>query len=174
VVKFKYLTNERKNYKMILIYIIAIIFTIYFWKTMFKIYENKNNLNINKYKIKNNPMTITERKFFYILKEICDKYNLIILPQVNFQEIFELGAKNDYKSFNKIKAKSVDFAIVDKNYYYKCFIELDDYTHKRQDRIKRDIFVNTLFKNYNLKLYRINVKNDYNKIYLENIIKEVV
>lgn len=159
---------------MILIYILAIIFTIYFWYNIIKNYENKNNLNINKYKIKNNPMTITERKFFYILKEICDKYNLIILPQVNFQEIFETEVKNDYDSFNKIKAKSIDFAIVDENYYYKCFIELDDYTHQRPDRINRDNFVNTLFKNYNLKLYRIDAKNDYNKLYLESIIKEVV
>ena len=111
---------------MFLIYISTIIFTAYFWNMIIKNYENKNNLNINRYKTKNNPMTITERKFFYILKEICDKYNLIILPQINFQEIFEIKTKNDYNSFNKIKAKSVDFAIVDKNYYYKCFIELDE------------------------------------------------
>lgn len=159
---------------MFLIYISAIIFTAYFWNMIIKNYENKNNLNINRYKTKNNPMTITERKFFYILKEICDKYNLIILPQINFQEIFEIKTKNDYNSFNKIKAKSVDFAIVDKNYYYKCFIELDDYTHQRLDRIYRDNFVNALFKNYDLKLYRIDVRKDYNKLYLENIIKEVI
>ena len=42
-----------------------------------------------------------------------------------------------------------------------CCIELYDYSHKHEDRIKRDIFINGLFKKVNIKLYRIQVKNDY-------------
>ena len=54
------------------------------------------------------------------------------------------------------------------------FIELDDYTHNKSNRIKRDIFINELFKKYNYKLIRIKVQNNYNLEQLENIIKEVV
>ena len=90
------------------------------------------NLNNKKYITKKNPMTETEKKFINTLKEYTNKYNLIILPQVQLQSIFIPINKKDISSFNKIKSKSIDFAIVDKMYNYKLFIELDDYTHNRK------------------------------------------
>ena len=154
---------------MYMFYVFAILFLII--GLVLKNIKNKRNINISNYDIKNNPMTETEKKFISYLKPTTDKYNLIILPQVQLQSIFKV--KNDIASFNKIKSKSVDFAIVDNNYNYKLFIELDDYTHQRKNRIQRDMFVNNLFSTYNLKLIRIKVKNDYlNDI--EEIINEVV
>ncbi len=131
------------------------------------------NSNIKRYIIKNNPMTETEQKFLSYLKVFTDKNNLIIIPQVQLQSIFKTIEKKDISSFNKIKSKSIDFAIVDSNYNYKLFIELDDYTHNRKNRIQRDIFINNLFNTYNLKLKRIKVQNNYNLEELENIITEV-
>ena len=157
---------------MYIFYLLAIIFFILGF--ILKILNNKNNNETNKkYIVKNNPMTETEKKFISYLKPLTDKYNLIILPQVQLQSIFKTINKKDIATFNKIKSKSIDFAIVDNNYNYKLFIELDDYTHNRQNRIKRDIFVNNLFNTYNLKLKRIKVKSDYMQD-IENIIKEVV
>ena len=157
---------------MYIFYIFAIIFFIL--GIILRLSNNRNkNTNI-KYLIKSNPMTETEQKFITYLKVFTDKYDLIILPQVQLQSIFKTFDKKDIANFNKIKAKSIDFAIVDNKYNYKLFIELDDYTHNRKDRIKRDIFVNNLFNTYNLKLKRIKVKNNYNLEELENIIKEVV
>lgn len=157
---------------MYIFYIFAIIFFI-IGLMIKKLNEDKRDNNI-KYLVKNNPMTETEQKFINYLKVFTDKYNLIILPQVQLQSIFKTIDKKNITDFNKIKSKSVDFAIVDNKYNYKMFIELDDYTHNRQDRIKRDIFINNLFKTYNLKLKRIKVQNNYNLEELENIIKEVV
>lgn len=134
---------------------------------------NKNDNNI-KYLIKQNPMTDTEIKFIRELKKITDINNLIILPQVQLQSIFHTINNKDITSFNKIKSKSIDFAIVDNNYNYKLFIELDDYTHNRKNRMQRDQFINELFKTYNLKLKRIKVQNNYKIEDLKNIIKEVV
>lgn len=156
---------------MYIFYIFAIIFFIL--GLILKLSNNTNNDNYIKYLIKNNPMTETEQKFISYLKVFTDKYNLIILPQVQLQSIFKTINKKDISSFNKIKSKSIDFAIVDNKYNYKLFIELDDYTHNRQDRVKRDLFVNNLFNSYNLKLKRIKVQNKYNLEELENIIKEV-
>ena len=156
---------------MYIFYIFAIIFFIL--GLILKLSNNINNDNYIKYLIKNNPMTETEQKFISYLKVFTDKYNLIILPQVQLQSIFKTINKKDISSFNKIKSKSIDFAIVDNKYNYKLFIELDDYTHNRQDRVKRDLFVNNLFNSYNLKLKRIKVQNKYNLEELENIIKEV-
>lgn len=157
---------------MYIFYIFAVIFFII--GLILKLLSKENNSSNIKYLVKNNPMTETEQKFISYLKVFTDKYNLIILPQVQLQSIFKTINKKDISSFNKIKSKSIDFAIVDNKYNYKLFIELDDYTHNRQDRVKRDLFVNSLFNSYNLKLKRIKVQNKYNLEELENIIKEVV
>lgn len=136
--------------------------------------ENNTNNTTKDYLILKNPMTETELKFCLNLKEITDKYNLIIIPQIQLQKIFKTYDKNNIKAFNKIKSKSIDFAIVDSNYNYKMFIELDDYTHNKKNRQKRDIFINDLFSKYNLKLKRIKVQNNYNLEQLEKITKEVI
>lgn len=156
-------------------YIYAIIFFVL--GLLVKLLNDKNlnnNDNNIKYLIKQNPMTDTEIKFIRELKKITDINNLIILPQVQLQSIFHTINNKDITSFNKIKSKSIDFAIVDNNYNYKLFIELDDYTHNRKNRMQRDQFINELFKTYNLKLKRIKVQNNYNIEDLKNIIKEVV
>lgn len=157
---------------MYIIYILTIIFFIVGF--IIKKTYNSNENDIKNYLILKNPMTDTEKKFVSYLKPFTDKYNLIILPQVQLQSIFKVYNKKDISSFNKIKSKSVDFAVVDNNYNYKLFIELDDYTHNRKDRIERDIFVNNLFNTYNLKLKRIKVQNNYSLEQIESIIKEVV
>ena len=156
-------------------YIYAIILFIlgFLIKLLNDINANNNDNNI-KYLTKQSPMTDTEIKFIKELKKITDVNNLIILPQVQLQSIFYTINNKDISSFNKIKSKSIDFAIVDNNYNYKLFIELDDYTHNRKNRIQRDQFINELFKTYNLKLKRIKVQNNYNIEDLKNIIKEVV
>lgn len=132
-----------------------------------------NGIKNNDYYIQKTLMTSTEIRFQKILKQITDKYDLIIVPQVQLQRIFKVVNHNNMSAFNKIKAKSIDFAIVDSDYQYRLFIELDDYTHKYQNRIERDSFVNELFKTNNLNLKRIPVKYNYDINYIENIIKEV-
>lgn len=156
-------------------YMFYILATIFFVLGIILKMLNKNKINesINNYLVLTSPMTKTELIFCKELKKITDKYNLLIIPQIQLQKIFKVYNKKDISSFNKIKAKSIDFAIVDNNYNYKMFIELDDYTHNKSNRIKRDIFINELFKKYNYKLIRIKVQNNYNIEELENIIKEV-
>lgn len=153
---------------LILLYIIAIIYFIKFIKKIF--IKDKIQSNSQYYTYKSNPMTPTEKKFLEYLKPFTDKNNLIIMSQVPLQAIFKTD--NQY-SFNRIKAKTIDFAIVDNNYNYKGFIELDDYTHNRENRIKRDIFVNELFNINNLKLKRIKVAKEYNLTDIDNYIKEI-
>ena len=159
---------------MYILIIIAVILYILGYIVKY-INSNKNiTINENCYLPKMNPMTETEKTFLSYLKPFTDKYNLIILPQVQLQSIFKLSNNKDITSFNKIKSKSVDFAIVDNKYNYKLFIELDDYTHNKKNRIERDSFVNNLFNTYNLKLRRIKVQKNYDLELIENIIKEVV
>lgn len=159
---------------MYILIIIAIILYILGYIVKYINSSKTTTINENCYLTKINPMTETEKNFLTYLKPFADKYNFIIIPQVQLQSIFKVSNKKDIANFNKIKSKSVDFAIVDNKYNYKLFIELDDYTHNQKNRIKRDIFVNNLFNTYNLKLKRIRVQNNYNLEQIESIIKEVV
>ena len=159
---------------MYIVIIIAIILYILGYVIKYIKSNKSSTINENCYLPKTNPMTETEKKFLTYLKPFADKYNLIILPQVQLQSIFKVSDNKDITNFNKIKSKSIDFAIVDNKYNYKLFIELDDYTHNQKNRVKRDLFVNNLFNAYNLKLKRIKVQNNYSLEQIENIIKEVV
>ena len=93
-----------------------------------------------------------------MLKEVLKDKDIIINTQVVLYEI--IGTKK-YNNFNKIKSKSVDYLLTDKEFNILLCIELDDNTHKRVDRIKRDNFINNLFKELEIKLLRIPVQDYY-------------
>ena len=132
--------------------------------------KEKNNINIeSKYIKKEYLLTQTELKFYKVLKIITDELNLVICPQVSLYEIIK---NNDYKDFNRIAKKNIDFVITEPNLKIKLCIELDDYTHNQQKRIERDNFVNEILKNADVKILRITVQNYYNLEELKKKIKE--
>ncbi len=137
---------------------------------------NNNQLNINysKFYKKEYVMTRTELIFYRNLKKITDKLQLTIFPQVDLERI--INVYNNESSYrNRIKSRSIDFTIVN-NYNCKiiCCIELDDYTHNRADRQERDLFINELFQNVGLRLYRIKASNYYNAEEIEKYIKVMI
>lgn len=129
-----------------------------------------NEINYkNKYTKREYLLTETELKFYKQLKKITDELNLIICPQVTLYEILR---NKEYKDFNKIQSKSIDFVITEPNLKIKLCIELDDFSHCKNKRIQRDIFINKLFNDLNIKLLRIPVNNFYNLDDLKCKIKE--
>lgn len=63
---------------------------------------------------------------------------------------------------NKISLKHVDYLLCTKRELKPvCGIELDDSSHKRQDRIERDAFVEKVFKVAGLQLVRFQNKKTY-------------
>jgi len=129
--------------------------------------ENENLSSL--YEKKTYLLTQDELKFYKLLKSITNKNNLNLFSQVALYEIIK--SKN-IKDFNKIKSKTIDFVITDVNCKIKLCIELDDPTHIKENRQKRDEFVDNLFKELNIKLIRIPVQSYYNLNELENKIKE--
>lgn len=121
------------------------------------------------YEKKTYLLTQNELKFYKLLKSITDKNNLNLFSQVALYEIIK--SKN-IKYFNKIKSKTIDFVITDVNCKIKLCIELDDPTHIKENRQKRDKFVDNLFKELNIKLIRIPFQSYYKLNELENKIKE--
>ena len=110
-------------------------------------------------------------KFYKLLKTITDKMEYSLFIQI---PLYQLVEYKDYKDFNKIKSKSIDFVITEKNCKVKLCIELDDKTHNNNKRIERDRFINEMFKELDIKILRIPVQNFYNIEELETKIREQI
>lgn len=134
--------------------------------------QEQKEINLEKYKTNGYIMTQTELIFYRELKKVTDKLELTIFAQIGLERIIDVIDQNT-SDRNKIKSRTIDFAIVNnKNCKIVCCIELDDYTHNREKAKKIDNFKNELFKQVKIPLYRIKVNNYYNLNELENIIKE--
>ena len=122
--------------------------------------------------------TLNEMKFYSVLLEIAKELDYIVFSQVSLYNIISLKENLDYsthtKYFNKIASKSIDFVLVDKKCRIKLCIELDDYTHKKKNRVERDIFINELFKELEIDLLRYPVYNVYYKETLKRKIQETI
>ena len=128
---------------MLYVILIVVIILLIIEKFQNKqIIENKKNINeINEKK--EYLLTKNELKFYKLLKNITDKIDLNLFTQVSLYQIVNC---KDYKEFNRIKSKSIDFVITEKNCKIKLCIELDDNTHNYKNRIERDNFINKLFE----------------------------
>lgn len=90
-------------------------------------------------------LTKNEYYFYNKLKAVTEPLNLQILAKIRLADLIEINddikGKEWWALFGKIKSKHIDFAISD-NMRIVALIELDDYSHQRSDRQKRDEFVN--------------------------------
>jgi len=135
--------------------------------------QSSSNGNENRYNLKENPMSPAEENFFFILKQIVDgKYT--IQTQVQLSSIVKPKDSNahytNYSDLNKIIKKSVDFVLYDKRYKPVLVIELDDSSHFKWDRIKRDEFVNAVMKDVGLRIIHIRAPYSYSPKYLSELI----
>lgn len=89
-------------------------------------------------------LTKNEYYFYKRLKELTDSVNLQILAKVRLADLIEVNnglSKQEWsKYFSKIKAKHIDFAIV-QDMKIVMLIELDDNSHSSATRETRDYFV---------------------------------
>lgn len=158
----------------IIILILVIIITVLEKKLNEKEKNEQKEQNlINNYKDKYQKvdylLTKNELKFYRILKQITNNLGYSLFCQV---ALYEIVKNKDFKDFNKIKSKSIDFVITQENCKILLCIELDDPTHEQKKRIERDNFINELFQELEIKLLRIPVQNFYNIEELELKIKE--
>lgn len=159
---------------MITIILILVILIMIAEKILDNKEKNEENSITNyndKYQKVEYLLTKSELKFYRILKQITNKLGYSLFCQV---ALYEIVKNKELKDFNKIKSKSIDFVITQENCKILLCIELDDPTHEQTKRIKRDDFINQLFKDLDIKLLRIPVQNFYNMEELEKQIKESI
>jgi len=110
-------------------------------------------------------ITRPEHKFFDLLIQIVGK-NYYVFPQVSISSFLDhkFNKQNLGGAFAHIHQKSVDFVICDKNYIEPVLaIELDDKSHQREDRVKRDTDVNKLLHESNMPLIRFENHGSFDK-----------
>ncbi|EAA6843022.1 hypothetical protein DRX19_18670 [Salmonella enterica subsp. enterica] len=118
--------------------------------------ENINSVDY----VRKNFLTDRERKFFErVILSVSIEY--FVFPQVRLVDIITPSvsrSKNSslyFKLFRSLSQYSVDFIIVRKSdYHVVCVIELDDSTHNRADRIKRDLKVNAALESADIFILR--------------------
>lgn len=107
--------------------------------------------------------TKTELKFFHVLKAVVSD-RFVIFGKVRIADLLKVtsGSKNRMSWQNKINCKHIDFVLCDpESLNILVAVELDDRSHQREDRIKRDEFVNKAFEDANLPILRVKTKKEY-------------
>lgn len=108
-------------------------------------------------------LTLAEKNFYSVLSLALEDTNYYICPKVRLADIISVGKTESRQAhFNKIKAKHIDFLLCDKDSLEPLFaIELDDSSHQKESRVKRDIFVDNALEAAGLKFERFKVQNSY-------------
>lgn len=109
-------------------------------------------------------LTRAERSLYGVLDNILDS-NYIIFAKVRMSDVLKVrkGAEKWQSHFNRIQSKHVDFLLCDSDRVRPvCAIELDDSSHGKKRRRKRDKDVDAFFESAGLPLVRIPAQESYN------------
>lgn len=145
----------------------AIIVILLFIKLLYDngLIFNNNDVQMENKDFKGNInsslLTDNELNFYNKLKQLTDKFDLLLFSKVRLADIFK---SDDYSSFNKIRSKHIDFIITDKNTKPIFFIELDDSTHNKKSNYKRDIEKNEIFEKTNNCIFRVKIDEINSKL----------
>ena len=109
-------------------------------------------------------LTAAETKFFRALQAAAGK-QYTIFPQLPLWTLIQPEANdpNAARAFNnRINLKRLDFVLVDSTSLMPYMaIELDDRSHQREDRRKRDAFVDDVLNQAGIKIVHIRASSTY-------------
>ncbi|MTI46678.1 DUF2726 domain-containing protein [Sporosalibacterium faouarense] len=115
-----------------------------------------------------------EYNFYKVLENAIDLNKYYICPKVRVADIIYVTSNpNRQRYFNKIQSKHIDFLLCDKEYLTpKIAIELDDKSHNKSNRVKRDEFLDNAFDDAGVKLLRFRASYSYSPNYINEKISE--
>lgn len=120
-------------------------------------------------------LTPAEKDFFQILEPIAKENNLYLFTKVRLLDILWLPNGYKYQPYRtKVWSKHVDFLLCDRNLEPKLVIELDDSTHQKEARIKRDEFLTAIFKNISLPFLRIPTRKSSESYDFAGLSREII
>lgn len=103
-----------------------------------------------------------EKEAYSKLKPIAEEMGYTVFAKVRLLDLLTptKNSPNYRSNFNKIKAKHVDFVLCDEKLVARYIIELDDSSHERPDRKKRDQFVDQIVESVGYKIIHTNYINE--------------
>lgn len=115
------------------------------------------------YRLRDDFLSPAEFSFYKVLSSLVGT-RLTIQSKVRLADVFFVAHPNENIAyFNRIAQKHLDFLVCDSVTMKPLFgIELDDSSHKRNDRQERDEFVESVCKVAGLPLLRLPVQREYN------------
>ena len=126
------------------------------------------------YQIRDDFLSPAELSFYLVLRSVvADRAQ--ICPKVALGDLF-FAKTGDHRqnriSTNKIDRKHIDFLLCEPKTLRPLFgVELDDKSHAREDRQKRDSFVDGVFVAAKLPLLRVPVKTGYAPSEIEMLLR---
>ena len=122
-------------------------------------------------------VTPAEQKFYEALDEAIDG-RLMILSKVRVADLLSVTSESGparQRVFRSIACKHVDFLLAEaQNLRPLAAIELDDSTHRRADRRKRDKLLDDLFEKAELPLLRFKTASAYSLRSIEEQVEEAI
>ena len=106
-------------------------------------------------------LTKSESRFYDILRRIVRDH--VVFAKVRLADVVDADDRHRYwqANFNRVCSKHLDFLVCDSLFRPLIAIELDDPSHRRQDRRKRDDDVDRLLEAVSLPLLRVFVRKTY-------------
>jgi len=130
---------------------------------LFQSTQNTGSTENLPYRVRDDFLSSAELSFFGVLNVVLQG-RAVVCAKVNLSDIFFVAHPNENQAaYNRISRKHVDFLVCDLTTVKPLFgIELDDASHTRADRQKRDEFVEAVFRTAALPLVRIPAQQAYN------------
>lgn len=116
------------------------------------------------YEKRSSLLTQSELAFYRVLQDAVDG-RWAIHTMVRMADLIRVQPETPkFQSWqNRIHAKHIDFLLCDSGTLEaKLAVELDDRSHQRPDRKRRDEFVNQALNDAGLPLLRVDVQKEYN------------
>lgn len=124
----------------------------------------RNAANNYPYRKNESLLTAAERSFFGVLNEAVAGRQLIF-AKVRLADLIAIpaGTEGRQSHLNKIQSKHIDFVLCTRDTIAPLLcIELDDASHKRQNRADRDAFLDAALAAAGLPLLHIPAARAYN------------
>ncbi|MAT98255.1 MAG: hypothetical protein CL608_14015 [Anaerolineaceae bacterium] len=134
--------------------------------TIKKQYLNLNEAQEFPYLKQHTLFSDAERAFFNVLNQAVGK-DVQIFGKVRVADVIVpkkgMSKSEWHRAFNKISAKHFDFVLCNnQDLSVICVVELNDATHQKQARQKRDMFLVAACRSASVPLIQIPVKSSYN------------
>ena len=125
--------------------------------------KNESVPDVLPYRLRDNFLSPAELSFYKILSTVIGS-RFTIQSKVRLADIFFVARPNEnFSYFNKIAQRHLDFLVCDSSNMKPVLgIELDDSSHHKMDRQKRDKFMDAVFQTAKLPLLRFPVQRAYN------------